>query len=167
MARSFSSKGSVDIFEDGDLSAAEALIAEAPEVDREAPPGGPAEAERQIRRAEGTSSTIDAPRPERAGESSTVESFSSSLKFSVRPSTRSEFDAFKLRLSAALGGVRLNDSNVGRALLDWFLSEAAERVVAAARSRVVQRPPTDDPARMAAFDQALTSIFGDGVEPTR
>ena len=58
-----------------------------------------------------------------------LEATDAHLKFRVRQSTRARFDSFKAELSAALGGVRLMDSNLGRALLDWFLFEGGERVL--------------------------------------
>ncbi|MCP5056445.1 MAG: hypothetical protein GY937_06915 [bacterium] len=51
----------------------------------------------------------------------------------------------------------MTDSNLGRALIDWFLVEAGDRLVEAAKdgSGVLQRPASADLIGMADFDAAL------------
>lgn len=95
-----------------------------------------------------------------------VEATDAHLKFRVRQSTRARFDSFKAELSCALGGARLMDSNLGRALMDWFLEHAADSVIAAARGGPggVRRPPSDDPVAMAAFDAALGELISDALK---
>lgn len=83
------------------------------------------------------------------------------VKIRVRRETRSRFDSFKAELSAALGGARLMDSNLGRAVLDWLLFEIGDEVLEAARESAeeLRRPASDDLAGMAAFDNALRAII--------
>ena len=79
------------------------------------------------------------------------------MKFQVPPS--------KAELSAALGGVMLDDSNVGRALLDRLLSVERERVLAVARERpgTLKRPRNGNPEAMAAFDEAIRALLTAGA----
>ncbi len=88
------------------------------------------------------------------------------LKFRVRPSTRSKFDEFKTEFSAALGGVRLMDSNVGWAIIDWFMEESAPAVLRhlEAAPRCLQRPPSDDPVAMSEFDIQIRRIMSQAVQ---
>ncbi len=53
------------------------------------------------------------------------------------------------------------ESNIAGALLDWFLFEARDRVLDAARGspEMLQRPASDDLAAMAAFDDAIRKPF--------
>lgn len=83
------------------------------------------------------------------------------IKIRVRRETRSRFDSFKAELSAALGGARLMDSNLGRAVLDWLLFEIGDVVLEVAQENAgaLRRPASDDLAGMAAFDDALREII--------
>jgi len=83
------------------------------------------------------------------------------LKFRVPQTLRSEFQTFKAELSAALGGVALDDSNLGRPLLEHFLVDQRERIIEAAVSFKgrLRRPANGDAVGMAEFDHALGEIF--------
>ena len=83
------------------------------------------------------------------------------LKFEVPRSMRAEFQAFRAELGAALGGVAVDHSNIGRALFQQLLGPDRSRVLEAARTfsgRLV-RPRNDDAEAMAAFDHALAEFF--------
>jgi hypothetical protein len=169
--------GPLDIFADENLSRAQSALSDAtappetwesrrqeplrqeakkhqPEPIRSAPP---------IRAAE--------EQPPAAGATSpvAVEPTNVHLKFRVRQATRARFDAFRAELSAALGGARLTDSNIGRALMDWILFELGDEILAAAKeaSGTLRRPPADDPAAMAEFDEALREIVRAGAARRR
>jgi len=83
------------------------------------------------------------------------------LKFRVPQTLRSEFQTFKAELSAALGGVVLDDSNLGRPLLEHFLVEQRDRIIEAAGSfkGKLRRPANGDAVGMAEFDHTLGEIF--------
>jgi hypothetical protein len=85
------------------------------------------------------------------------------LKFRVPQTLRSEFQTFKAELSAALGGVALDDSNLGRPLLEHFLVEQRERILESATSFKgrLRRPANGDAVGMAEFDHLLGEIFGE------
>jgi len=91
------------------------------------------------------------------------------LKFRVPQTLRSEFQTFKAELSAALGGVALDDSNLGRPLLEHFLVEQRERILeaAAAFKGRLRRPANGDAVGMAEFDHALGEIFGEARKRRR
>ena len=64
----------------------------------------------------------------------------------------------------AQDGVRLMDSSVGKALIDWFTLEAGDHVLAAARDgHALRRPPSDDLAAIAAFDEALRGSMSEAL----
>jgi len=91
------------------------------------------------------------------------------LKFRVPQTLRSEFQTFKAELSAALGGVALDDSNLGRPLLEHFLVEQRERILEAAggfKGRL-RRPANGDAVGMAEFDHLLGEIFGEARKRRR
>ena len=91
------------------------------------------------------------------------------LKFRVPQTLRSEFQTFKAELSAVLGGVALDDSNLGRPLLEHFLVEQRERILEAAgsfRGRL-RRPANGDTVGMAEFDHALGEIFSEARKRRR
>lgn len=83
------------------------------------------------------------------------------LKFEVPRSMRSEFQAFKAELGAALGGVAVDSSNIGRALIARLLGPERDRVLEAARERrgQIRRPRGGDAAAMAEFDAALRQVL--------
>lgn len=83
------------------------------------------------------------------------------FKFEVPRSIRAEFQAFRAELGAALGGVALDNSNIGRAVLARLLGPERKAVLAAARraSGTLTRPRNDDAQAMAAFDAALRELF--------
>jgi hypothetical protein len=85
------------------------------------------------------------------------------LKFRVPQTLRSEFQTFKAELSAALGGIALDDSNLGRPLLEHFLVEQRERILesAGAFKGRLRRPANGDAVGMAEFDLLLGEIFGE------
>jgi len=91
------------------------------------------------------------------------------LKFRVPQTLRSEFQTFKAELSAALGGVVLDDSNLGRPLLEHFLVEQRERIIetAAAFKGKLRRPANGDAVGMAEFDHTLGEIFGEARKRRR
>jgi len=96
-----------------------------------------------------------APKPEELPEPNVP------LKFRVPQTLRSEFQTFKAELSAALGGVVLDDSNLGRPLLEHFLVDQRERIIetAAAFRGKLRRPANGDAVGMAEFDHTLGEIF--------
>ena len=83
------------------------------------------------------------------------------LKFRVPQNLRSEFQTFKAELSAALGGVALDDSNLGRPLLEHFLLDQRDRILEAAGAfrGELRRPANGDAVGMAEFDHTLGEIF--------
>jgi hypothetical protein len=83
------------------------------------------------------------------------------LKFRVPQTLRSEFQTFKAEFSAALGGVALDDSNLGRPLLEHFLLDQRERIIetAGAFRGKLRRPANGDAVGMAEFDHTLGEIF--------
>lgn len=84
-------------------------------------------------------------------------------------STRAEFQAFRAELSAALGGVAVDNSNIGRALLARLLGPERARVLEAARviRGTLTRPRNDDAEAMAAFDEALVALLTDSSGKAR
>lgn len=85
------------------------------------------------------------------------------LKFRVPQTLRSDFQTFKAELSAVLGGVALDDSNLGRPLLEHFLLDQRERILEAAGAfrGKLRRPANGDAIGMAEFDHLLGEIFGE------
>ena len=83
------------------------------------------------------------------------------LKFRVPQTLRSEFHTFKAELSAALGGIALDDSNLARPLFEYFLVEQRERILeeAAAFKGKLKRPANGDAVGMAEFDHTIGEIF--------
>ena len=83
------------------------------------------------------------------------------LKFRVPQTLRSEFHTFKAELSAALGGIALDDSNLARPLFEYFLVEQRDRIIeeAAAFKGKLKRPANGDAVGMAEFDHAIGEIF--------
>lgn len=158
-------KRALDIFKDDDLNNAQIALAAAIE-----PPFEGEEREKHSSKSTRVSNPVVAaaePLEGRDGQdriestASEVEATNAHLKFRVRQTTRARFDTFRAELSVALGGARLMDSNVGRALLDWFLFEVGEGVLIAVRrdATVLQRPASDDVAAMSAFDEALQAAL--------
>jgi len=169
----------IDVFEDDDLSQAQALLS----GDTAPPEGNVKHGAMAISPPTSLAETrsIAATRPnghDSAGEEAHaggaapvpvphVEPTSSHLKLRVRQTTRARFDAFRGELSVALGGVRVTDSNLGRAIIDWFLENGVDEVVECARGRVLRRPPSDDVAGMAAFDEALVETIEEALGAAR
>jgi hypothetical protein len=91
------------------------------------------------------------------------------LKFRIPQTLRSEFQTFKAELSAALGGVVLDDSNLGRPLLEHFLVDQRERILEAAAGfrGKLRRPANGDAVGMAEFDHTLGEIFGEARKRRR
>ncbi|MCP5055149.1 MAG: hypothetical protein GY937_00315 [bacterium] len=83
------------------------------------------------------------------------------LKFRVPQTLRSEFHTFKAELSAALGGIALDDSNLARPLVEYFLVEQRERILeeAVAFKGKLKRPANGDAVGMAEFDHTIGEIF--------
>ncbi len=156
----------IDIFEDEDLSRAREILAT-----------GNASGEMSVNLDANSGeedADADLPKDEReaslvAMDMAAVEPTDAHVKIRVRRTTRSQFDVFKAELSTALGGARLMDSNVGRAVLDWFLFEVGDQVLEAARDRtdVLRRPASDDLVGMAAFDDELRAIIARAVQRER
>ena len=94
-----------------------------------------------------------------------VERTNEQIKIRVTRSTRAAFDLFRAELSSALGGTRLTDANIGRALLEWVLHEAKDEIVSSARQQPgLHRPASDDLAAMERFDQTLRDVARSGIE---
>ena len=91
------------------------------------------------------------------------------LKFRVPQTLRSEFQTFKAEFSAALGGVVLDDSNLGRPLLEHFLVDQRDRILEAAAGfkGKLRRPANGDAVGMAEFDHTLGEIFGEARKRRR
>jgi hypothetical protein len=91
------------------------------------------------------------------------------LKFRVPQTLRSEFQTFKAELSAALGGVVLDDSNLGRPLLEHFLVDQRDRIIetAATFKGKLRRPANGDAVGMAEFDHTLGEIFSEARKRRR
>lgn len=83
------------------------------------------------------------------------------IKFVVPRELRAEFMAFKAELGAALGGILLDNSNIGRALLARLLGPDRARLLEAAREAngTLTRPRNDDAEAMAEFDLKLSQLF--------
>ena len=83
------------------------------------------------------------------------------IRFRVPQTLRSEFQKFRAELSAVLGGVALDDSNLARPLVEHFLVEHRERILeeAVAFRGQLKRPPNGDAVGMAEFDHAIGEIF--------
>lgn len=105
----------------------------------------------------GRAAPVEEPEPEPIPESNVP------LKFRVPQTLRSEFQTFKAELSAVLGGVALDDSNLGRPLLEHFLLDQRERILEAAGAfrGKLRRPANGDAIGMAEFDHLLGEIFGE------
>ncbi|GEM_PF-5610429 len=153
---------SIDIFEDEDVALAQQALSAAT-----GKPTGGNMTRAKVPKVEADSSPEEPVERNAAEEENIAETaIDANLKFRVRQGARTGFDTFKAELSAALGGPRLMDSNLGRALIDWFLVEASERVLSAARASAgfPQRPASDDLAGMAAFDEALRELIEGALE---
>ncbi len=87
------------------------------------------------------------------------------LKFRVPQSVKSDFQTFIAELSAALGGVSLDDSNIGRPVLELLLLEHRGRILQAAKEHrgELRRPTNRDVVAMAEFDEALGEILREGI----
>lgn len=82
------------------------------------------------------------------------------LKFEVPRSMRAEFQAFRAELGAALGGIALDNSNIGRAVLARLLGPDRARILdAARRSDPLRRPRNDDLEAMAEFDTRIKDLI--------
>ncbi len=105
----------------------------------------------------GRAAPVEEPEPDPLPESNVP------LKFRVPQTLRSEFQTFKAELSAVLGGVALDDSNLGRPLLEHFLLDQRERILEAAGAfrGKLRRPANGDAIGMAEFDHLLGEIFGE------
>lgn len=105
----------------------------------------------------GRAAPVEEPEPEPLPESNVP------LKFRVPQTLRSDFQTFKAELSAVLGGVALDDSNLGRPLLEHFLLDQRERILEAAGAfrGKLRRPANGDAIGMAEFDHLLGEIFGE------
>jgi hypothetical protein len=82
---------------------------------------------------------------------------------------KSDFQRFRAELSEALGGVYIEDSNIGRPLLERLLIEDRERILQVAKDHrgTLRRPVNRDPVKMAEFDDALGTIFGEALRRRR
>jgi len=91
------------------------------------------------------------------------------FKFRVPQSLRSDFESFKAELSAALGGVRLDDSNLARPILERFLVEERDAILQVAKENRgrLRRPANRDAIAMAEFDDALGQLFREASPPRR
>jgi hypothetical protein len=144
------------------LSAPPEMRREAPETDAFAAPEPPARSA-PAKGRKGRAEPVEEPEPELVLEPNVP------LKFRVPQTLRSEFQTFKAELSAALGGVALDDSNLGRPLLEHFLVEQRERILEAASSFKgrLRRPANGDAVAMAEFDHSLGEIFSEARKRRR
>ena len=180
--RSSVSPASIDIFNDDRLSTAAAaatapLIPEPAPSELRYPQSSEIEAENSPRtpelgqgkggvgqgaQASSEAAPVTAPLPEAPVEPNVP------LKFRVPQSMRSDFQTFKAELSAVLG-VALDDSNLGRPLIENILAEQKERILEAAegfRGRL-KRPANGDAVGMAEFDHTLGELFHDARKRRR
>jgi hypothetical protein len=84
------------------------------------------------------------------------------MKLRLPRAMKAEFQAFKAELSSALGGVFIEDSNIGRSLLENLLGgDDRGRILEVARERgeEIRRPANSDAVAMAEFDAAIGAIF--------
>ena len=164
----------IDIFgEDGDLSRAASALEDATSGPERLRPVQDRPAREHARSSHGSSQSSGRAREhaehaysgDAIDRSDAVDPICAALKFRVRRGTRDRLDSFRVELGIALGGVRLTDSHVGRALLTWLLEEGREAIVAEAEalSGSLRRPPADDPAGLAAFDAALRDLLLQGI----
>ena len=81
---------------------------------------------------------------------------------------RSDYKRFTAELAAALG-VTVDDSNVGRPLIEHFLGEQSERILEIARTHAgtLKRPANGDAVGMAEFDDAIGKIFAEARKRRR
>lgn len=91
------------------------------------------------------------------------------FKFRVPQSLRSDFESFKAELSAALGGVRLDDSNLARPILERFLVEERDAILQVAKENRgrLRRPANRDAVAMAEFDDEIGRLFREASPPRR
>ena len=82
------------------------------------------------------------------------------LKLRVPQGMRADFKRFTAELGGVLG-VTVDDSNIGRPLIEHFLNEQRDRILEVARSERsrLKRPANGDAVGMAEFDEAIGRVF--------
>jgi hypothetical protein len=90
------------------------------------------------------------------------------VKFRVPQSLKNQFQTFVVELATALG-VSIDDSNIGRPLLERLLVEDRERILQTAKDYrgKLRRPVNRDPLAMAEFDEQIGAIFADAHKRRR
>jgi len=91
------------------------------------------------------------------------------MKLRLPQSMKADFQTFKAELSTALGGTYIEDSNIGRPLIELLLADDRERILEVAREHrdTLRRPINRDALAMAEFDSALSSIFTEALRRRR
>jgi len=150
------------------MASAPLTLARVPERDATAQPAPERESTPQTRvRASSQPlarpSEVDAPDAPEAPEPNV------GFKFRVPQSLRSDFESFKAELSAALGGVRLDDSNLARPILERFLVEERDAILQVAKENRgrLRRPANRDAVAMAEFDDEIGRLFREASPPRR
>ena len=124
-------------------SAPESAPAERAKQPSQATEPAPKQLETEVAKSrKGRAEAEEEPEPEKLPEPNVP------LKFRVPQTLRSEFQTFKAEFSAALGGVVLDDSNLGRPLLEHFLVDQRDRILEAAAGfkGKLRRPRARPPA---------------------
>ena len=91
------------------------------------------------------------------------------MKLRLPQSMKAEFQTFKAEFSAALGGVYIEDSNIGRPLIELLLADDRERILELAGEKrdTLRRPMNHDALAMAEFDAALAAIISEALKQRR
>lgn len=179
MAKRLSNKpGAIDIFSDGRLDEAMAA-ATAPVVDDPEPQTTLAAKLVPIRapkREEPASQTVEAPTANTAAKPTSADAAPRHIpreehvgfKWKIPRALKGEFLTFIAQFASALE-VHLEDSNVGRALLEQFLVEDSERILSYAQTHrgTLHRPHKGDHVGMAEFDQRIGDIIREGRKKRR
>lgn len=170
----------LDIFVERDIAGALEALSGAtatPQSVREAPSTPPAESPTPaIRLKAPASSPLEAPKEDAPSARSTLEDANTvppepikrlrqrhiGMKLKLPATMRSQFQTFKAEFSTALGGVFVEDSNIGRSLFEILLAgDDREKILEVARDRAgsLRRPSNSNAVAMAEFDAEIASIF--------
>ena len=83
------------------------------------------------------------------------------LRFRIPSDLKGEWSSFMGELTAALGGVSLDDSNIGRPLIELLLVDYKDRILgnAEAIKGTLKRPALADRLAMAEFDEEIGQVL--------
>ena len=91
------------------------------------------------------------------------------LRFRIPTELKGEWSNFTGELEAALGGVSLDDSNLGRPLLELLLVDYREQILeqAAELEGKLKRPSLSDRLAMAEFDAEIGQMLKSAIRQRR